>query len=140
MQGGGGRPRQRNALMTFLIPFGIIVVSQILGSILAHIIGILALIGALGSLVGGVLLLYVWMQMANELKSVTKNPAFNWWPILIPIYGIIYLITQVPAEVTKAKQMVGAQQPTRPVVLYFFLPHFALASDLNDIAARMPPG
>lgn len=140
MQQGGGRPRQRNAIMTLLIPYGIIVVGNVLGQILAHILGILALVGSLVSLVGVVLLVYLWMQMANELKNVTKNPNFNWWPIIVPIYGIIYLITQVPPEVTKAKQMVGAPEPVRPVVLYFFFPHYALASDLNDIAARMPPG
>jgi hypothetical protein len=40
----------------------------------------------------------------------------------------------VPAEVKKAKQMMGIQAPTRSIVLYVFLWHFAFASDLNDMA------
>ncbi len=130
--------------MTLVIPYGILIAGSILRTILAIILPaslmVVSNVGSLVSLVGMVLLVYIWMQMANELKSVTKNPAFNWWPILIPVYGIIYLFTMVPPEVVKAKQMVGAQQPARPPILYFFLPHFALASDLNDIAERMPPG
>ncbi len=130
--------------MTFLVPFGIIVLGNIITRILLMILPVslyaVANLGSLVALAGAILFIYIWVQLANELKSVTKNPAFNWWPILVPIYNWIYLLTMVPPEVTRAKQMVGAQQPTRPQILYFFLPHFALASDLNDIAARMPPG
>ncbi len=144
LQGGGKHPRQRNALMTFLIPFGIIVVGNIITRVLFMILPVslyaVANIGQLVVLAGAVLMIYIWVQLVNELKSVTKNPAFAWWPILVPIYNIIYLFTMVPPEVVKAKQMVGAPQPARPPILYFFLPNFALASDLNDIAARLPPG
>jgi hypothetical protein len=129
--------------MTFLVPFGIIMLGNILTRVLLAILPVslyaVANLGQLVALVGSILFVYIWFQLANELKSVTKNAAFNWWPILIPIYNIIYLFTMVPPEVAKAKQMVGATQPPRPPILYFFLPHFALASDLNDIAARMPP-
>jgi len=44
----------------------------------------------------------------------------------------------LPAEVTKAKQMVNAQQPTRGIVVYIFLWLYALAADLNDISKAMP--
>jgi hypothetical protein len=44
----------------------------------------------------------------------------------------------VPNEVAKAKQMVGAQAPTRNIVLYIFFWLYALAADLNDIASVMP--
>ena len=40
----------------------------------------------------------------------------------------------VAPEVSKAKQMLGVQQPTRSLVAYFFLFPYALASDLNDMA------
>jgi hypothetical protein len=144
LQGGGGRPRTRNALMTFLIPVGVIILGNIITRVLFAILPVslymVANVGQLVVLVGAVLMIYIWMQMANELKSVTKNPNFAWWPFLVPIYNIIYLFTMVPPEVTRAKQMVGAPQPTRPPILYFFLPLYAMASDLNDIAARMPPG
>jgi hypothetical protein len=130
--------------MTFLIPFGIIVLGNIITRVLFIILPVslysLANLGQLVGLVGTVLFVYIWYQMVNELKSVTKNPAFHWWPILVPIYNIIYLFTMVPPEVTRAKQMVGAPQPTRAPIVYFFLGLYALASDLNDIAARMPPG
>ena len=88
---------------------------------------------AVVSLVGAVLLVYIWMQMANELKNVTKNPAFNWWPILIPFYSMYWAWMIIPAEVAKAKQMLGVQQAPRSLVLYIFLWPFALASDLNDM-------
>lgn len=142
LQAGGGKPRTRNAVMTLLIPFAIIVGANILTTILVMVTGVYALgyLGQLCVLAGSALIIYQFYQMANEVKYVTKNPAFNWWPILIPIYGLIWLLTILPAEVTKAKQMVGAQEPTRSLVVYFFLSLYALAADVNDIAARMPPG
>jgi hypothetical protein len=72
--------------------------------------------------------------MVNEVKSVTRNDGFAWWPMLVPGYNIYWMWLLVPQEVTKAKQMVGAQAPTRSIVLYIFLWHFAFASDLNDLA------
>ena len=142
LQAGGGKPRTRNAVMTLVIPLAIIVGGNILTTILVMVTGVYALgyVGQLCALAGSALAVYQFYQMANEVKYVTKNPDFNWWPILIPIYNIIWILTILPAEVTKAKQMVGAQEPTRNLVLYFFLGLFALASDVNDIAARMPPG
>jgi hypothetical protein len=130
--------------MTLAIPWGAMVVGRILTTILIIVLPnslmMLANLGSLVSLVGLILFYFVCYQMLNELKNVTKNPQFAWWPIIVPIYNIIYLLTMVPPEMTKAKQMVGAPQPTRSPILYLFLAPFALASDLNDIAARLPPG
>ncbi len=130
--------------MTLVIPWGAMVAGRILATILFIVLPTslapVANIGSLVSLVGLILFYYVLYQMLNELKNVTKNPAFAWWPIIVPIYNIIFLLTMLPPEVTKAKQMVGAQEPTRSPILYLFLAPWALASDLNDIAARLPPG
>ncbi|HEX7666292.1 MAG TPA: hypothetical protein VF407_17320 [Polyangiaceae bacterium] len=142
LQAGGGKPRMRNALMTLLIPLGISIGGSIVFSIVAGITEIYALayLGQLCSLAGGALAIYQFYQMVNEIKWVTKDESLQWWPIIVPIYNIIWVLTILPQHVTKAKQMVGAQQPTRGIVVYFFISLYALAADLNDIAARLPPG
>ncbi len=142
---GGKKPRMRNPLMTMLIPFGLIFAANILTNVVvmvlpASLAGILSLVFSLLSLVGSVLALIQFYQMLNEIKSVTNNASFNWWFIFIPIYSIIWLLTTVRAEIGKAKQMVGAQQPVRSGVGYFFFSLYCMAADVNDIAARMPPG
>ena len=38
-----------------------------------------------------------------------------------------------PYDPAKAKQLLGVQQPVRPIVLYIFLFPFAMASDINDM-------
>jgi hypothetical protein len=73
------------------------------------------------------------ITMVNELKAVTRNESFAWWPIFIPIYSLIWAWIMVPEEVTRAKQMLGVQQPARSIILYIFLWHYALAADLNDM-------
>jgi hypothetical protein len=131
--GVGTQPTRRNALMTFLVPalvmFGGIILSVILGIIYAP----LAALAALFVLAGSVLYLLSAIKMVSEVKSVTKNAAFPWWPIIVPFYGIYWAWFLVPAEVAKAKQMLGIQTPPRSIVLYIFLWHFALASDINDM-------
>lgn len=131
--GVGTQPTRRNALMTFLVPalvmFGGIILSVILGIIYAP----LSMLAILFVLAGSVLYLLSAIKMVSELKSVTKNAAFPWWPIFIPFYSIYWAWFMVPAEVTKAKQMLGVQAQPRTVVLYIFLWHFALASDINDM-------
>ena len=64
---------------------------------------------------------------------MTKNPSLAWWPIIVPIYSTYWAWFIIPAEVAKAKQILGVQAPARPIVLYIFLWPFALASDLNDM-------
>ncbi len=62
--------------------------------------------------------------------------SFAWWWVLVPVYGIYWMVLLLPAEVANAKRAVGAPEPVRSAVLYFFVGLYALASDVNDIAAR----
>lgn len=138
--GGYPKPTMRNAVMTLVIPFGIIVAAMIFIVVAtAFNLGILSvLLSALGFiayLVAIVLPLVTLIKMSNELKAVTRNESFAWWPILIPIYQLIWLFSFLPQEVAKAKQIANVQTPTRGVILYLLLSPYALASDLNDIAA-----
>jgi len=133
--GNATGPTKRNALMTWLVPGLVIFGGSIVGSVLASLITpILGLISTLAFLAGAVMYLLSAIKMVNELKIVTRNAAFAWWPIIVPIYNYYWLWVLVPNEVKKAKQMMGVQAPTRSIVLYVFLWHFALASDLNDMA------
>jgi hypothetical protein len=128
-------PTKRNAVMAMVVPFGVIVAGAVLGTILAFIVGFLgSLVSLLGALAGGALFILSIIKMVGELNTVTRNTAFPWWPIIVPIYGIYWEAILLPAEVTKAKQMMGVQTPTRNIVLYILLLPFALASDLNDMA------
>jgi hypothetical protein len=72
------------------------------------------------------------IQMAKELKGVTRNEAFVWWPLFVPFYSIYWACLLVPAEMARAKQLRGVHAPVRPLLYYVFLWHYALASDLND--------
>jgi hypothetical protein len=127
-------PTKRNALMTWLLPGLVIFGGSILGTILGYIYAPLTLLSSLFFLAGIVMYLLSAIKMVGELKVVTRNAAFAWWPIIVPIYNYYWLWMLVPAEVKKAKQMMGVQAPARSIVLYVFLWHFALASDLNDMA------
>jgi hypothetical protein len=126
-------PTRRNALMTLLLPFGVLVAGSILSTVLAMIVPSLTFLGSLVSLGGSVWFILITIPMVNELKSVTQNANLAWWPILIPFYSMYWAWLIIPAEVAKAKQMLGVQTPPRSLVLYIFLWPFALASDLNDM-------
>jgi hypothetical protein len=134
--GSGARPTVRNALMVFLIPVIASVVGNIIGSVLVSIteMAILGLVGSLISLVGAVFALMSIIKMTNELKAVTGNQGFAWWPIFIPVYSVYWAWILVPQEIAKAKQMRGVQAPPRGIVVYVFLFLYAFAADLNDIA------
>ena len=130
-------PTRRNALMTLLLPFAVIVGGSVLFTILSFLVTSLASVFAglngLCTLVGVGWFVYLTIQMVGELKSVTQNGSLAWWPILVPIYSMYWAWFIIPAEVTKAKQLLGVQTPVRPIVLYIFLWPFAFASDLNDM-------
>lgn len=130
----GAGPTRRNALMTWLLPFAVMIGGSILAQILGRILAPLALLGSLTNLAG--LIWYVWLlsQMVGELKAVTGNASFAWWPFIVPFYNIYWVLVPLRQEVTKAKQVRGVQTPTRGGVVYFFLANYALASDLNDMA------
>ncbi len=131
---GSSGPTRRNALMTLLMPFAVIIGGSILCTVLSMLIspvfGIVNLLFTFGGLAWFILLT---IPMVNELKSVTQNQNLAWWPILVPFYNYYWMWLVIPQEVAKAKQMLGVQQPARPIVLYIFLWPFALASDLNDM-------
>jgi hypothetical protein len=131
-----GKPTVRNPVMTLLLPAGAMIVGNILATVLVMVTGIgeLAYIGNLFGLVGFVLALLAVMKMTNELKAVTGNPSFPWWPFVVPVYGIYWMWILVPSEMAKAKQMRGIQKPPRGIVVYVFFFLYAFAADLNDIA------
>jgi hypothetical protein len=91
-----------------------------------------------------VLFLYFVVTMLFDLKKVTNDESFMWWLLFIPCanYYLLWLLT--PQQVAKAKQMAGLPNPVaRNIVLYIFLTPFALAADLNELAApgsAMPAG
>jgi hypothetical protein len=134
---GAKGPTRRNALMTLLLPFGVIIggsiVFTILAMLLSSLASVFALLQMLCALGGSGWFIYTAIQMVNELKSVTNNASLAWWPIFVPFYSMYWAWFIIPAEVAKAKQMLGVQQAPRGIVLYIFLWPFALASDINDM-------
>jgi hypothetical protein len=90
---------------------------------------------SLGCYIWSILL---WMGMVKELNAVGGNLA--WWPWavywvpLVWFYTIYYLLLVVPKDVQRVKQQNGVQRPARNLILYWFFPLWALASDLNDMA------
>ena len=133
---GTGKPTVRNPYMTLLVPAAVIVAGNIIATILVMATGVgeLAYVGNLFGLVGFVLALLSVIKMTNELKAVTANPSFPWWPFLVPFYDMYWMWILVPAEMAKAKQMRGIQKPPRSLVVYLFFFLYAYAADLNDIA------
>ena len=142
-QGGFPRPKVRNPIMTFLMPVIGIGACVVLGVVFGILAGVLEspIVGMIGSAISGLGFLavgvYIFIQvikMVNEVKAITNNPSFAWWPLLIPGYNLYFQLIMLPQEITKAKQIAGVQQPTRGLVVYWFLFLYALASDLNDLA------
>ena len=127
-------PTRRNALLTMLLPavviFGGVILSVVLALVVSPTLGSLA---SLFVLAGSVWYLLLAVQMVNELKSVTHSEELAWWPLIVPIYQLYFMWVVVPQEVGRGKQMLGVKQPPQNIVLYIFLWHFALASDLNDL-------
>ena len=130
LQAGSGKPRVRNPIMTLITPFICIVGGGILATVMSIVanateIGALALVGSVFYLIGLLGFLYffwiVGMKMMGEVNGVTKSNTLAWWQLLIPFYNYYVMWILIPAEVTKAKQMVGVQQPARGIVVYFFL-------------------
>jgi len=128
-------PTRRNpvqTLMPYFAYFGLFVLLTI-----ARFIPFIGLIfGLLSPLI--LLGIVAWMfliviPMVNEVKAVTRNPDFAWWPLLIPFFSLYWMWILVPQEVGKAKQVLGVQQPVRGIVFYIFIFPFALASDINDM-------
>lgn len=126
-------PSRRNALMTILLPAAVIFGGVLLSVVLAFLSASLVPLASLVMLGGSVWYLLLAVQMTNEVKSVTHSEALAWWPLIVPIYQLYFMWVVIPQEVAKAKQMLGSRQPPQNIVLYIFLWHYALASDLNDM-------
>lgn len=126
--------KKRNALLTWLLPLLVIFGGFVLSAILAFITPALAVLGSLVVLAGAIWSLLLAIVMVSELKALTRNEAFAWWPIFVPFYSMYWAWILVPQEVARAKQLRAVQRPPQSIVLYIFLWHFALASDLNDMA------
>jgi hypothetical protein len=127
-------PTRRNALLTWLLPSAVMfagfVISVVLGLVVSP--GFFGLFGLFG-LGAGVWYALLAIQMTNEVRAVTRSAEFAWWPMFVPFYGMYWAWILVPQEVSRAKQLLGIQQPTQSIILYIFLWHFAFASDLNDM-------
>ncbi len=113
--------------------WGGFVVANVLGGIVAAAVGVGA-IANLFSLIAFLFYGFVMFRMASELKNFTNSADFAPWMAFVPCLNIWFFVVKVPAEMTKAKQMAGVQNPTKGVVLYLFVAPWALASDLDDIA------
>jgi hypothetical protein len=144
---GTPRPTARNPLMTMLVPIGAVFGAIILSVVSAIVAGVLdsAIIGILGSavsglgmLAGSVLMFISAVKMMSELRAITRADALAWWGLLIPFYSLYIVLVVVPAEMTKAKQALRVQEPTRNIVFYWLLFLYAFAADLNDVGRAMP--
>jgi hypothetical protein len=125
-------PTRRVPLQT-LMPYFVLFGASIVLGILARIIPFIGLLSPLISLGCFAWILLIVIPMINEVKAVTRNPDFAWWPIFVPFFNMYWMWLLVPQEVAKAKQLLGVQQPVRGIVFYIFIWPFALASDINDM-------
>jgi hypothetical protein len=144
---GTAKPTLRNPVMTLLTPmlmvFGgvtVAIASAVAGaamnsSVLASAGGGL---GGLTELAGCVFLFISAVKMMGELRAITKADSLAWWGLLIPLYNLYVILVVIPGEMTKAKQWLRVQEPTRNVILYWLLFQYAFAADLNDVARAMP--
>ncbi len=145
---GTARPTIRNPLMTLLTPT-ILIFGGVMLAIIGTVVGASMQSGVVASLSGGlggltelagcVFFFINAVKMLGELKAITKADTLAWWGLLIPLYSLYVILIVVPTEMTKAKQWLRVQEPTRNVVLYWLLFPYAFAADLNDLANAMPP-
>lgn len=90
--------------------------------------------GFVPMLVAAVALYYFnFARMIRELRSVTGNHEFSWWPVVVPIYQMYWWTVVLQAEVAKAKAMRGAPE-ARDSFIYLCLPLRSFTADLNDLA------
>lgn len=132
----GAKPTLRNAFVIGIVPLIVSFLGSFIFSFLAGMLDIpaLGIIGSVIQLAMSIWLLINLLKCLDEMRNAAGNPAFPRWPIIVPIYNLIYMLMMVPKEMQKAKQMRGMQPTTRNLALYFFFPVFALQSDLNDLA------
>jgi hypothetical protein len=132
---GGPGPNKRNPIMALLIPWGVLVVGQILAGILGAIVGILGAVMNLVAFVGYVYLLgSVLNKMLSELKTVAPDNEIATWMMWVPGINNIMCFLKVQPLMMRAKQSRGIQVPARPNWMYLIVPPFAFAADINDLA------
>jgi hypothetical protein len=127
-----------------LIGFGgvaFIVIGLIVGSSMQSgaVVSLGVGLGWLIVLAGLIYSFVVVIKMMGELRAITKAETLAWWGLIIPLYNLYIMLVVVPAEMAKAKQWLRVQEPTRNVILYWLLPPYSFAADLNDVARAMPP-
>ena len=137
--GGGSRPTQRNAWMTFGVSMAGFVIANLISIVIIpnlnySLVGIFGLISSLFSLGGYVVYCLIVQSMVGELQGVTGDTSYPKWAVFVPIYNLIILFTKVLPGMQQAKQRAGAP-PARSGVAYFFFWVYVMASDLNDLAA-----
>ncbi len=118
----------------FVIAILISIVIIIIPNLNDSLVGIFRLISALFSLGGYVVYCLIVQSMVGELQGVTGDTSYPKWAVFVPIYNLIILFTKVLPGMQQAKQRAGAP-PARSGVAYFFFWVYAMASDLNDLAA-----
>ena len=78
--------------------------------------------------------IYAMWTMLNELQAYTEDQEFQPWMMFVPLLGIYFLLVKVPEQMAKAKQMAGSRNSAPAgIVLYFLVPGYALAKDLNEV-------
>ncbi len=123
---------KRNPIMMLVIVFGAMVGANIVGSIVAGILGS-AMVAQLFSLVGYGVFGFITMTMVAELKRVGNNDLAPWM-VWVPLLNLWFFFMKVPEAMTKAKAAAGAKNPTKAGWMYLLFSPYALAADLNDLA------
>jgi hypothetical protein len=76
----------------------------------------------------------LFSAMLIDLKGFTRDPDFHWWFVLIPGYNSYWILTVVRDQVRKARAAAGLSPELRSGVLYFVLPAWALAVDIDELS------
>lgn len=131
----GMRPRARSAFLAGFLPLIVAFFGSNAVNVVTAVLELYQLY-MLGSLIQ--LACVIWyagnaMRELEELQIATNNPTFLRWPTLIPIFGSIYWLTAVPAELRRARELHGLPPAGQNPFLYLFFPVFALQRDLNEL-------
>ena len=104
----------------------------VVGSILAGITGFglfSTILWLAGSLVAG----HFLKKMIDELKAVTNDTALNSVLMYVPLLNQVLCFMSAHDLMERARIRIGS--PAKPKWMYLILPWYALAADLNDLAA-----
>ncbi len=79
--------------------------------------------------------LFAMLNMLGELRNYTGNQEITPWHLLIPYYNLYLLFVKVPKWMGEAKAKAGSPKPAMGGFMYFLVAPYAMAADLNDVAA-----